>query len=189
MSAKHYPTRQRTMVDSAERRRKVAARQILDAMTEKGLTRAQLADLMGRSRSEATKWLSGKHNFTLDLLSELSQVLGRPITGVEEGTYSSAVCGYGSQTKKEAAPKDTAAELKDPAAELIDLQPMIVARAKAQGLSVGDYIRNLVAKDMEESLPVVRISGQPGRLVRKYSGIVKATEVAGDEKFDRIWNR
>lgn len=184
------------MVDSAERRRKVAAKQILDAMTEKGLTRAQLADLMGRSRSEATKWLSGKHNFTLDLLSELSQVLGRPITGVEEGAYSAAVCGYGRQTNKEAALKDTAAELndtagelRDPVAELIDLQPRIIARAKYLGMSVGDYIRGLVAKDLEESLPVVRIIGQPGRLVRKYSGIVKATEVAGDEKFDRIWKR
>lgn len=184
------------MVDSAERRRKVAARQILDAMTEKGLTRAQLADLMGRSRSEATKWLSGKHNFTLDLLSELSQVLGRPITGVEEGVHSSNVCGYGRQKDEEAALKDiaaelndTAGELRDPVAELIDLQPMIVARAKDLGLSVGDYIRSLVSKDLEESLPVVRISGQPGRLVRKYSGIVKATEVEGDEKFDRIWKR
>lgn len=178
--------RQKTMVDSSERRRKVAAKQILDAMAEKGLTRAQLADLMGRSRSEATKWLSGKHNFTLDLLSELSQVLGRPITGVEEDAYSSTVCGYVRQTNEDAA-------LNDPAAELLktdfETGKRIVARAKYLGMSVGDYIRGLVAKDLEESLPVVRISGQPGRLVRKYSGIVKATEVAGDEKFDRIWKR
>jgi len=80
------------MIESAAKRRQIAARQIIYAMERSGMTRSQLAEKMGRGRSEVTKWLSGNHNFTLDLLSELSQVLGMPITGVMKASYT--VVGY-----------------------------------------------------------------------------------------------
>lgn len=160
------------MTDSTENRRRIAAKQILEAMAEKGLTRARLADMMGRSRSEATKWLSGNHNFTLDLLAELSQVLGRPITGVEDGETSDGT-------------------LHDPAMELIDNETfsLVISRAKELGKSARAYIRDLVLKDTEDCLPKVHLAKEPGRLIRKYSGIVKVHEIEGNEKFDRIWNR
>ena len=64
-------------------RQKIAAEQIEEAMKARGLGRKQFADLMHRNPSEVTKWLSGKHNFTIALLQEISNVLGAQITGVE----------------------------------------------------------------------------------------------------------
>ena len=62
----------------------IVAEQIEDALKKRGLSRKQFADLMGRRPSEVTKWLSGKHNFTIALLQEISDVLGTSITGVED---------------------------------------------------------------------------------------------------------
>ena len=56
--------------------------QIEEAMRERGISKSQLAELMGRKPSEVTKWLSGNHNFTQDLLAELSYYLHTEITGV-----------------------------------------------------------------------------------------------------------
>ncbi|MGN0189500.1 MAG: helix-turn-helix domain-containing protein [Candidatus Cryptobacteroides sp.] len=49
-------------------RRKIAAEQIAAAMKLRGLGKKQFAELMHRSPSEVTKWLSGGHNFTIALL-------------------------------------------------------------------------------------------------------------------------
>lgn len=68
-------------MDTKEFRRRTVAAQIKSAMRELGLNRKQLAEKMGRSPSEVTRWLSGQHNFTLDLLTELSDCLGQPISG------------------------------------------------------------------------------------------------------------
>lgn len=68
-------------MDTKEFRRRTVAAQIKTAMRELGLNRKQLAEKMGRSPSEVTRWLSGQHNFTLDLLTELSDCLGQPISG------------------------------------------------------------------------------------------------------------
>lgn len=48
-------------------------------MKEKGLTRKQLADAMGKRPNEVTRWLSGEHNFTLSTLALLSTFFGKPI--------------------------------------------------------------------------------------------------------------
>jgi transcriptional regulator with XRE-family HTH domain len=79
--------------------RKVARRmrtaiQIADAMEKHGISKKQLADMMGRSPSEITKWLSGDQNFTLDTLTELSYYLKEKITGessVDKNTFVSVV--------------------------------------------------------------------------------------------------
>lgn len=62
-------------------RRMRAAIQIAEAMEKRGITKKQLADMMGRRPSEITKWLSGDQNFTIDTLTELSYYLGEKITG------------------------------------------------------------------------------------------------------------
>lgn len=62
-------------------RRMRAAIQIAEAMDKRGITKKQLADMMGRRPSEITKWLSGDQNFTIDTLTELSYYLGEKITG------------------------------------------------------------------------------------------------------------
>lgn len=51
-------------------------------MTERGLTKKQFADALGRRPSEITKWLSGQHNFTIATLSMLSSFFGKSIITV-----------------------------------------------------------------------------------------------------------
>lgn len=48
-------------------------------MRQKGLTKKQFAEALGRNPSEITKWLSGEHNFTISSLSMLSAFFGKPI--------------------------------------------------------------------------------------------------------------
>lgn len=55
----------------------------LDAlMHEKGLSKKQLADAIGKRPNEVTRWLSGEHNFTIATLSRLSTFFGQPIITV-----------------------------------------------------------------------------------------------------------
>ena len=51
-------------------------------MHEKGLSKKQFADALGRRPSEITKWLSGQHNFTIATLAMLSSFFGQPIITV-----------------------------------------------------------------------------------------------------------
>ena len=51
-------------------------------MQEKGLSKKQLADAIGKRPSEITRWLSGEHNFTVSTLSMLSSFFGQPIITV-----------------------------------------------------------------------------------------------------------
>lgn len=80
-------------MDEKQIRRKLISEQILEALTASGMSRKEFAQKMRRLPSEVTKWLSGKHNFTSDLLAEISVVLQKPITGVDRlesyGPYSS----------------------------------------------------------------------------------------------------
>lgn len=48
-------------------------------MKEKGLSKKQLADAIGKRPSEITRWLSGEHNFTISTLAKLSSFFGQPI--------------------------------------------------------------------------------------------------------------
>ncbi|MDE6371547.1 MAG: helix-turn-helix domain-containing protein [Duncaniella sp.] len=52
-------------------------------MTQKGLSKKQFADALGRRPSEITKWLSGQHNFTIATLSMISSFFGQPIVTVQ----------------------------------------------------------------------------------------------------------
>ncbi|MDE5761918.1 MAG: helix-turn-helix domain-containing protein [Bacteroidales bacterium] len=51
-------------------------------MNERGLSKKQFADALGRRPSEITKWLSGEHNFTISTLAMLSTFFGQPIITV-----------------------------------------------------------------------------------------------------------
>ena len=55
----------------------------LDAlMRERGLTKKQFADALGKRPNEVTRWLSGEHNFTLATLAMLSTFFDQPIISV-----------------------------------------------------------------------------------------------------------
>lgn len=59
----------------------------LDAlMQERGLTKKQLADAIGKRPSEITRWLSGEHNFTIATLGMLSAFFGQPIITVGQSS-------------------------------------------------------------------------------------------------------
>mgnify|MGYP001074359769 FL=1 len=55
---------------------------IYDLMQERGLSKKQFADALGRRPSEITKWLSGQHNFTISTLAMLSVFFGKSIITV-----------------------------------------------------------------------------------------------------------
>lgn len=55
---------------------------ISELMIERGLSKKQFAEALGRRPSEVTKWLSGQHNFTIATLCMLSTFFGEPIVTV-----------------------------------------------------------------------------------------------------------
>lgn len=57
------------------RTKMIVAARIEDAMAAMELNQKQFAQLMGRSESEISSWLSGERNFTLDTLTDISIVL------------------------------------------------------------------------------------------------------------------
>ncbi len=55
---------------------------IYDLMQERGLTKKQFAEALGKRPCEVTKWLSGQHNFTISTLAMLSAFFGKSIISV-----------------------------------------------------------------------------------------------------------
>ena len=55
---------------------------IYELMRERGLSKKQFADALGKRPCEVTKWLSGQHNFTIATLSMLSSFFGQPVIAV-----------------------------------------------------------------------------------------------------------
>lgn len=51
---------------------------------EKGLSKKEFADAIGKRPSEITKWLSGQHNFTIRTISMLMSFFGKPLVAVAE---------------------------------------------------------------------------------------------------------
>jgi len=47
-----------------------------DLIKQRGWSKGDFADRVGKHPSEITKWLSGTHNFTIDTLSEIAVALG-----------------------------------------------------------------------------------------------------------------
>lgn len=56
---------------------------IYELMSQRGLTKLQFAQALGKKPSEITKWLSGQHNFTLKTLTMLSAFFGEPLIQVK----------------------------------------------------------------------------------------------------------
>ena len=68
---------------STDRKMMLAAR-IYNTMKAKGIKNGQLAAILRRKPSEITKWLSGTHNFTIETLWEIGDVLGIKLINIEE---------------------------------------------------------------------------------------------------------
>ena len=70
---------------------------IYELMKQRGLTKQQFAQALGKKPSEVTKWLSGQHNFTLKTISMLSTFFGQPLIHIYDNAKSqdSAMFGKG----------------------------------------------------------------------------------------------
>ncbi len=60
-------------------------------LDRKGMKRRDLAQALGKSESEISKWLAGEHNFTLKSLAKLEAVLGEEILVVAAAGSSKRV--------------------------------------------------------------------------------------------------
>lgn len=74
LSSKDYETTKKRML---------LAICIDDAIKAKGWRKKDLAEAMGKSPSEITKWLSGTHNFETDTLFDIERVLGISLFNLE----------------------------------------------------------------------------------------------------------
>lgn len=69
--------------DKAQTRLSFEISNKIDAlMRERGLSKKQFADALGKRPSEITRWLSGEHNFTVATLGMLSAFFEEPIVAV-----------------------------------------------------------------------------------------------------------
>lgn len=55
---------------------------IAHALSERGLSQKDFAKMMGKTETEVSRWLAGRHNFTLSTLSKISIALGMDIINV-----------------------------------------------------------------------------------------------------------
>lgn len=175
------------MKDRDISRQKIAAEQIEAAMKERGLGKKQFAELMHKNPSEVTKWLSGKHNFTIALLEEISKALGVRITGVEDA--NELVCGYTENSEQPQLEDSGATYSLD-----LCLSRKIRQRSSALGISAKRYLELLVDEDISKSTFLPRVSLPPvyDDVVIKYAGIAscpKVEDLDNDERLARIWNR
>lgn len=58
------------------RDRMLVASKIADTLKAKNITQKRFAEMMGKSKSEVSEWLSGDRNFTIDTLSDIKKYLG-----------------------------------------------------------------------------------------------------------------
>lgn len=54
----------------------IIAEKIDAALKAKGITKRQFARSMGKSESEVSRWLTGRHNFTLSTIAKIEVALG-----------------------------------------------------------------------------------------------------------------
>lgn len=56
---------------------------IYELMTQRGLSKLEFAQALGKRPSEITKWLSGQHNFTIRTISMLSNFFGESLIYIQ----------------------------------------------------------------------------------------------------------
>lgn len=145
------PTPDIAMLKAARRRR--VAEEISAALKASGMTRKAFAEAMHRQPSEVTKWLSGNHNFTCDLLEEISAVLGVSVSGSDSAQCDSVSMraltdGYGSRS--------AGSTLSEPSGcpVYVELPEAVVSRlrTKAAGsaLTFRQYVSKILCEKSEE---------------------------------------
>jgi hypothetical protein len=80
-----FPTPPVHVMLSDEDKNELLAKKIEDRIKDLQLSRQQFAYMMQVQPSSVTKWLSGKHNFTLQTIYEIERVLGLPLMNLSTG--------------------------------------------------------------------------------------------------------
>lgn len=57
---------------------------IAQILSRRGLSQKDFARIMGKTETEVSRWMAGRHNFTLSTLSKISVALGEDIIKVKE---------------------------------------------------------------------------------------------------------
>lgn len=68
---------------NADLKAMLLSHKILDAVQEQRLSKTSFANLMGVQPSIVTRWLSGKHNFTIETLFEIEERLNVKLLAIE----------------------------------------------------------------------------------------------------------
>ena len=58
------------------------ANRIYEILESKGMTQKELAQRLGKTETEISRWLSGTHNMTLSTVCKISAALGKEIVTV-----------------------------------------------------------------------------------------------------------
>lgn len=61
------------------------ANRIYEILEIKGMTQKDLAQRLGKTETEVSRWLSGTHNLTLSTISKVSVALGEDIVIIPQG--------------------------------------------------------------------------------------------------------
>lgn len=134
-------------------RRQRISEEIATALKASGLSKKAFAQQMHRQPSEVTKWLSGRHNFTSDLLAEISCVLGAQISGVDtvSDTLSprSLVSGYGL-AGEDTMLHDAGTLLIDSIDLPYDVTAKLGRKAASMGITLRQYIRTILCEKADE---------------------------------------
>jgi len=144
----------------AAARRARTAQEIADALAASGMSRKEFADKMNRLPSEVTKWLGGDHNFTTNLLAEISFVLGTPISGACEVIVPSdkVVDGYAPSAKEIHTLEEPASYCLSDVEIPIQVARMLSVKAERSGRTLREYIREIL-RDTSETVSAADFAG------------------------------
>jgi transcriptional regulator with XRE-family HTH domain len=113
------------------------ANYILQVMDRKGLKQKDLAERMGKTEAEVSKWLGGMHNFTVRSLAKIEAALGSTIMFVPKNVSV-------------AAPKITTRnKVENLEAKVIKIQPKL-QYSKTAEFNITDYTGDTVQDNQLE---------------------------------------
>lgn len=62
-------------------------------LKKKGMSHRELAQALGKSESEISKWMRGTHNFTFETIAKINTALGTKLIYVPKGQHPKQVTG------------------------------------------------------------------------------------------------